>query len=292
VRLDHWRLGESRLLETDLATGQPTLAETRGARQGLEPTVRAGLVWRPVPALALRAAAYRGWRLPTLNELTRPFRAGQDATAANPDLAPERLFGIEAAIGWQPVQRVDLRLTAFANRLDGAIANVTVAQGPGVFPGVGFVPAGGQVRQRQNLEAIASHGVEGDLSLRFGRTAMVASLAAVDARVHGGGIDGKRPAQAPVFSASASLVHRARDFDARATLRHQGLQYEDDRNSRRLEPVTTIDFGASVPLSRRLSVGLDIENLTDAHVPTGYSGAAVELGQPRTIWFGVRLGGS
>ncbi len=30
----------------------------------------------------LRAAAYRGWRLPTLNELYRPFRAGADATAA------------------------------------------------------------------------------------------------------------------------------------------------------------------------------------------------------------------
>jgi outer membrane receptor protein involved in Fe transport len=27
-------------------------------------------------AFSLRAAAYRGWRLPTLNELYRPFRVG------------------------------------------------------------------------------------------------------------------------------------------------------------------------------------------------------------------------
>ena len=46
--------------------------------------------------LRLRSAAYLGWRLPTLNELFRPFRAGADATAANADLDPERLRGAEA----------------------------------------------------------------------------------------------------------------------------------------------------------------------------------------------------
>ena len=43
--------------------------------------------------VAVRAAAYRGWRLPTLNELYRPFRVGADATAANAALDPERLTG-------------------------------------------------------------------------------------------------------------------------------------------------------------------------------------------------------
>ena len=47
--------------------------------------------------LSLRSAAYLGWRMPTLNELFRPFRVGPDATAANPLLDPERLRGAEAA---------------------------------------------------------------------------------------------------------------------------------------------------------------------------------------------------
>jgi len=45
-------------------------------------------------------AGYRGWRLPTLNELYRPFRAGADATAANSGLNPKTLTGAEAGIEW------------------------------------------------------------------------------------------------------------------------------------------------------------------------------------------------
>ena len=45
--------------------------------------------------------------MPTLNELFRPFRAGADATAANPDLDPERLAGAEAGLDYAkgPLQR-------------------------------------------------------------------------------------------------------------------------------------------------------------------------------------------
>ena len=93
--------------------------------------------------VALRAAAYRGWRLPTLNELYRPFRAGADATAANGALDPERLRGLEAGVDWVPIEGAKLSATTFANRLSGAITNVTVGKGPGTYPGVGFVAAGG-----------------------------------------------------------------------------------------------------------------------------------------------------
>ena len=99
----------------------------------------------PRAALTLRAAAYLGWRLPTLNELYRPFRVGADATAANAALAPERLEGVEAGLELRPAPGARIGVTLFANRLDDAIANVTLGQGPGVFPGVGFVAAGGAV---------------------------------------------------------------------------------------------------------------------------------------------------
>ena len=97
--------------------------------------------------------------MPTLNELFRPFRAGADATAANPDLKPERLAGIEAGVDYArgPFK---LSLTAFANRLKDAIANVTLGHGPGVFPGVGFVAAGGTYSQRQNVDAVKVRGIE------------------------------------------------------------------------------------------------------------------------------------
>ena len=114
-------------------------------------------------ATAAAKAAYLGWRLPTLNELYRPFRVGADATAANPALAPERMKGAEIGIDLRPADGVTLRATAFTNKLTDAIGNVTLAQGPGTFPGVGFVA--GAYRQRVNIDAVRSNGMELDARL-------------------------------------------------------------------------------------------------------------------------------
>ena len=80
-------------------------------------------------------------------------------------------------------QGARIGVTLFANRLDDAIANVTLGQGPAVFPGVGFVAAGGQFRQRQNVEAIVSRGIEIDASLTFGRLRLAAGYSFADAEV-------------------------------------------------------------------------------------------------------------
>ena len=45
-------------------------------RSGWRPTARAGAVCNAGGGFSLRSAAYLGWRMPTLNELFRPFRAG------------------------------------------------------------------------------------------------------------------------------------------------------------------------------------------------------------------------
>ena len=75
----------------------------------------------------------------------------------------------------------------FSNRLDRAIANVTLGTGPGVFPGVGFVAAGGAYRQRQNLDAIRSNGVELDGQAKLGEWVLGASYAYADAKVRASG---------------------------------------------------------------------------------------------------------
>ena len=287
-RVDHWRIGAGRLDEFDLATGLSTLHEPSPARTGTEFSGRLGAVWRPVGAIRLRAAGYRGWRLPTLNELHRPFRAGSDATAANPALNPEHLWGAEAGIGWQPLDGIDLSATLFWNRLADSIANVTLGVGPGVFPGVGFVGAGGRYRQRQNLGAIETHGIEAEARVPLGPLHFRASAAYADARVHGGAIDGLRPAQAPRFSGSAGLGWEGHAGGAAVTLRHVGARFEDDQNQRRLAAATTVDASASVRLGHGLSAEFAAENLADAKIETGFSGSQLERGQPRTLWVGLR----
>ncbi|WP_336297156.1 TonB-dependent receptor plug domain-containing protein [Sphingomonas sp. 7/4-4] len=127
-RLDRWTITKGSLVERPLAGGAALTDMAFADRSGTEATGRVGAAFAAGP-VTLRAAAYRGWRLPTLNELYRPFRVGADATAANAALDPERLSGAEIGVDWRPVPQLTLRATGYWNRLDDAIANVTLARG-------------------------------------------------------------------------------------------------------------------------------------------------------------------
>ncbi|HEV7661528.1 MAG TPA: TonB-dependent receptor [Allosphingosinicella sp.] len=296
-RIDNWRIENGRLAERLLASQALLTDAAFPGRGGWEPTGRFGLALRAAPPLTLRAAAYLGWRLPTLNELYRPFRVGADATAANDALAPERLEGVEAGLELRPVAGARIGLTLFANRLTGAIANVTLGQGPGVFPGVGFVAAGGQYRRRQNVGAVESKGIEIDASLDLGRLRLAAGYSFADARVRAGGVaaalDGLRPAQTPRHSLTFALSWQE-PHGAHASLgaRYVSGQYEDDRNAQRIPDALTFDAAASLPLVRGLALDVRAENLTGARVVAGISGAGiVECATPRTLWLGLNWRG-
>lgn len=289
-RIDRWNIRDGRLLERTLAMGALIRNDRPADRHGWEPTGRVGLAW-DAGRVTLRTAAYLGWRLPTLNELYRPFRVGADATAANPALRTERSRGAELGLDWQPVDAISVRATLFSNRLNRAIANVTLGAGPGNFPGVGFVAAGGAFRQRQNLEAIRSNGFELDAQANVGDWRLSASYAYADARVRASGaaqgLDGLRPAQVPGHLASATLGWH----DISLTARYVSKQFEDDGNLRSLRDALTLDAAASIPVTQRLSITLRGENLADTQVDAAISGAGiVERATPRTLWFGVRLG--
>ena len=295
-RLDHWRIANGFLSERTIATGGVLTDARFPDRSGNEASGRAGLAWRVASPLNLRAAAYRGWRLPTLNELYRPFRVGADATAANALLEPERLTGYEFGATLAPAQNISVAATWFDNRLDDAIANITAGRGPGTFPGVGFVAAGGVYRVRGNLDAIRSRGIEIDAEARQGRGFARASWSHVIARVEASGtaatLDGLAPAQTPRDQVSGTIGWRRGTAVISTTARHVARQYDDDQNSRSLAPATTIDAYAALPLTRHLSIEARAENIGDARVEAGISGAnIVERATPRTLWIGLRYGG-
>ena len=291
-RLDHWSISGGRLVETPLAGGAALTNSIFPDRTGWETTGRVGAAYRAGPA-TLRTVAYRGWRLPTLNELYRPFRVGADATAANAALDPERLTGAEAGFDVRPAFGITLSATAYWSRLDGAIANVTVANGPGTFAGVGFVSAAGVYRQRQNLDSVEAHGIEIDARYETGDVSLSASWSLADSRVHGSGLaaplDGLRPAQTPRNQGSATLGWHRRGWAASFTGRLTDAQFEDDQSLRRLAPAFTVDALVRVPLSPRFAIEARGENLFDARVEAGISGpGVVERATPRTLWIGLR----
>jgi outer membrane receptor protein involved in Fe transport len=81
-----------------------------------------------------------------------------------------------------------------------------------------------------------------------------------------------------------------------ASLRHVGAQFEDDLSTSVLPAATTLGAVAQAPLGRGFTLVLRAENLTDVAVETrnqaGQPGQAnsIDLGPPRTVWLGVKLG--
>ena len=292
-RLDRWNVSQGHLIERLLATGEVTRDEHDPRRSGWLPTARGGAALALGSGLSLRSAAYLGWRLPTLNELFRPFRAGADATAANPDLKPERLAGVEAGA---ELVRGGLRLsaTAFVNRLRDAIANVTLGEGPGMFPGVGFVGAGGTYAQRQNIGAVNVRGIEAAAEWSSGPWRLGTGLSVTHARVSDSGaaaqLNGLRPAQTPRFAATLSGGWEKDGRSLELVVRRVGAQSDDDLNNRLLKAATTLDASASWPLGHRVDLIARGENLTNALVEAGINGdGSIERATPRTLWLGVRL---
>jgi outer membrane receptor protein involved in Fe transport len=279
------------LFEKVIATGATLTDQHFRARGGWMPTARVSAVADAGRGLGFTSAAYLGWRLPTLNELFRPFRAGADATAANALLDPERLAGLEIGARYRR-EGVSLSATAFANRLRDSIANVTLGRGPGVFPGVGIVA--GEYRQRQNLDAVRVRGLELFAEVRRGPFTGSAGASLTDAKVDSDGaaqvLDGLRPAQTPRIGLSGGLSWNDNGRSLSLLIRHVGAQFEDDLNQDRLPSATTIDAFAAWPVRRNLQLFLGAENLLDELVVAGIGGdGSVERATPRTLRIGLRF---
>jgi outer membrane cobalamin receptor len=277
-RIDRWTITDGQLYERALAG--PVLNDIRFAdRDGWEPTGRVGIALRASDALSLRAAGYRGWRLPTLNELYRPFRVGAEVTAANAALDPETSLGAEIGIDLIPAPLIRLSATAFISRLDDAIANVTIATNQ---------------RRRENLESIEAKGVEFDATATFGPISARASYAYTDAEVTASGVaaglNGLQPAQSPEHQASATIGWANKAGAALSvTGRYVSDQFEDDGNARSLADAFTIDARAAFPVAAGFSIEARAENLANQRIEAGISGdGIVEQATPRTLWVGLR----
>lgn len=296
-RIDRWYIANGFRRQVNLTNGDVQSDENFADRSGWEGSGRIGAAWRPGGSdyVTIRAGGNLGWRLPMLNELYRPFRVGAVTTMANEMLSPERLRGAEIGVRYDDGDELDLSLTAFWNRLENAIANVTLDDGTG------------SNRQRRNLDAVDSKGIELDASydlayrvgLNDGYESLIlrASYAYTDAEVRGEGdallLDGLRPAQVPEHSAAVSL-----DYDDRpglklgATLRYFGSQFEDDGNTRRLDDAFTVDARLGYDLTglEKWILEARAENIFDAEVQAGFSGSGViERTRPQTFSLGLRV---
>lgn len=246
-------------------------------RSGWEESFRGGALFDLGGGIRLRAAAYTGLRLPTLNELYRPFVVFPITTRANAELGNERLEGFEAGLEFAPGDTVQFALTAFDNKVKDAIANVTLDA---------------TTRQRQNIDAIHARGVEARAGLAIGAFRFDGSIAYTDAEAQqdGADFDGNRPSQTPKWVGVASASYRiGQNGLIAATLRHVGAQFEDDLETDVLPAATIIDAFAELPIAGGFSLVLRAENLTGEDIQTRNQGGSIDLGTPRTFWAGLKV---
>ncbi|GAB4136604.1 MAG: TonB-dependent receptor [Sphingomonadales bacterium] len=296
VRVDYWRNFNGLLRESNLADGAIVRDDMIEDRSNVLANGRLGLRYQATPALAWRLAGYSGFRLPSLNEFFRPFRVGNDITEANPDLAPERLYGVETGLAYQPVAGLGLSVDYFRNWLQDGVGNVTLAAGPGFFPPTGFVPAGGSLRQRRNIDRIVADGVETEIRIAWGDDVTVTLRHLfVRARVTKSAdfpvLEGNILAQSPKhrFSLAAAWQPTPR-WQLNAALHHVGDQFEDDLSSRVLDGYFSLDASISHQAREGVHVFLAAENLFDALVVSQIDGAGlISRAQPRFVSGGVRF---
>ncbi|HEX3729944.1 MAG TPA: TonB-dependent receptor [Opitutaceae bacterium] len=284
LRLDEWENREGHDREYKLATGAPTLLSLYPNHSGAELDPNLGLVWKPAKGWSVKGSAYRGFRLPTLNEYYRPFRVGTVTTNANPNLTVEHLYGGEIGAGYQagPLQ---FKVTGFADILYHAVGTVTLAS----------TPAATTV-QRQNLDAVRTRGAEASavwtpakaFHLRLGYLydeSIVAAAAQEPAAV------GLRLPETP-----RGILTAGADWDGPwglktgTRLRWVGMQFDDDQNTLRLPAATLVGFDLSKAFSRKLEAYLALDNAFDAQVATSLSTAGLfTYDTPRQLRGGIRV---
>ncbi len=277
VRADRWTISDGFFRVAD----PPAASSNFKDWSGWETSARAGALLQVDKGIALRGAAYTGFRLPTLNELYRPFVVFPVTTQANAGLAPEKLKGLEAGIDLNLLERLSLSATAFYNRLDDAVANVTV---------------GTNLRRRENVDAIVAKGIELTANGRVGAMSLAASYAYSHSSVRAPGslFDGLAPAQTPRHAASATMAWQPQQGpNLSATLRYVSSQYEDDLHADRLPGAVTVDAVARLPIGHGMELIARGENVFDQEVltrrVTGSAGVSEDLGTPRTFWIGLSL---
>ena len=282
LRADRWSITGGNFTQTN-AAGTVTISNRFADRSGWQTSLRGGAVLHLGQTLGgglnLRGSAYTGLRLPTLNELYRPFTVFPVVTRANAALINERLVGFEAGFEWTPGDKFRLSATAFDNKVQHAIANVTI---------------GTNLRERRNVDAVHARGVELGLGAKLGTVSLDGSLAWTHARIEASGaslaLNGKRPAQTAELAASATLTwHPRPGWRVALTAKHVGAQYEDDLQTDLLPAATTLDGFAALPLGNRVQLVLRGENLTGTTVITRNQAGSIDLGAPRTLWAGLRI---
>ena len=195
----------------------------------------------------------------------------------------------ETGAEWRPVPGVRVAAIAFYNRLEDAIGNITLGFGPGTFEPGGFIPAGGVLRQRQNIDLVTAPGLElaGEWQVQptvFLRASYLLTQPSID-KADEPGLTGNLLAQTPEHIVTGSVEWKpGAKWLVMTQARYSDRQFEDDQNAIELAPFFSVDAAIFYNLSDRITAGCKVENVFGADIETGKtSSGLVSIGSPRLL---------
>ncbi|MEM1156758.1 MAG: TonB-dependent receptor [Verrucomicrobiota bacterium] len=289
VRGNAWQNVNGIRHEFNLANGSLLRHERFNSPVFLHGDIRTGIAYRPVSEWKWTVAGYTGHRVPTLNELYRPFRVRNDIVEANPDLQKEFLYGGEVSVEWEPRPELTFGLQGYYQIVENPVVNTFLANGPGVNPIAGFIPAGGTGSQRRNLGESEQMGLEFDVRIQphttltweaaytLSRSAFTSSSPTL--------YSGNQLPQSP--NHRLRLRNTWQPINALQLVlegRYDSAQYEDALNSRRLDDSFTLAASIQWQINDHIDILIFGENLLDEEIEAGIaSNGLVTVGTPLTV---------
>jgi iron complex outermembrane receptor protein len=303
LRYDYWTNTGGVARMTRYTNNQPgaelggTIADSH--KGSLNPSLSAR--YAATDALAFRAAAYRAFRAPGLNNLYRSFSSTTSTTIANPNLAPETLTGAEAGFDLRG-DKGTLATTYFQYNTRDLIAAYKVPN-PAAAPAQVVAICGSTlsncpatVNFNTNGQDAVSRGLELVGNWKFNkRVSLDAGYTYTDAHYTASTTGDPTQAQlgaVPKNLATAGLTWApTTKWHTYTSLRFNEAMYLDVNHTIRQPSFTIVNLSSSYDLSPRFEVYGSVANLTDVKYADNAttSAAGQNLGLLRSFTTGLRL---
>ena len=256
---------------------------------------RLSLRYEISPEVAVRAAAYKAFNAPNLDQLHRSFGISGGIFLPNPDLKPERLTGAETGLDLN-LGRVTTTITLYENHLRDLITSVPLTPSQLAFYGVFFGT------EWANAGKARSRGVE--LDSRWAITPVFEARLSyyyTDATIQASPDPtavGQSIAYLPKNQGSVGISYDDKKYQGALIGRWVGPSigvqgdptfFESNGWGVRQDGHFTVDATAAVALNRFVSLFIQGVNLFDRNYIADNSGFYAPLrGTPRSVFAGVR----
>ena len=237
--------------------------------------------------LDVRAAAYRAFRAPGMNNLYRTFISGTSVTLSNSTLKPETVTGAELGVDWR-FNQGSLEATAFYNSvsdlIDSTSIDATSALCQSALNGAKSCRQNQNIAQAQikGLELVGRYGFTKHLTGGLSYTRNISTITASNAPTSPvnnqiGGI----PAYNAIGSLDWTPVESLQLF---SQVRFTPTYFNDTAHTQVNDHATLVDLSARYTLSKHTKLSVQLNNVFDRrYISTGSNSASTlpVQGSPR-----------